>query len=269
MVDITWGKHRVLDTHVHRAYLGAKRVSYPENGRSLKINSAGESVSHIDCHDDYQWWWELGKKDTSDNYVCDSRVPGRDFVHYNAHIVAKEPSLQTPCIYGLDMDWYDGVHLKDRAFTAHERDSLERHARVSSVKTKNGETMGVKGTVVKRPMDLKLTHYHHMNALVALLSCHTDQSCESIICYPGREIRSGNPKWHGRPHVYQLYLHRHSCQIHAEGTADVKKQRLAVARRRLRTSLNDLMCHRDFLRRWIVVIMRWILMSFSFVFARC
>lgn len=139
---------------------------------------------------------------------------------------SKKPSLQTPCIYGLGMDWYDGVHLKDRAFTAHERDSLELHARVLSVKTTNGEMMGVKGTVVKRPMDLKLTHYHHMNALVALLSCRTDPSCESIICYPGREIRSGNPKWHWRPHVYQLYLHRHSCEIHceihAEGTADVK-----------------------------------------------
>lgn len=147
-----------------------------------------------------------------------------------AHSCKRALSTDSVHIRGLDMDWYDGVHLKDRTFTAHERDSLERHARVSSVKTKNGETMGVKGTVVKRPMDLKLTHYHHMNALVALLSCHTDQSCESIICYPGREIRSGNPKWHGRPHVYQLYLHRHSCQIHAEGTADVKEQQLAVLR---------------------------------------
>lgn len=92
------------------------------------------------------------------------------------------------------MDWYDGVHLTGRVFTAHERALLEQHAGVWNVHTDNGETLGAKGAGAKRPMDLRLTHYHHMNALVALLSCHMDSKCESIIRYPEREIQSGDPQ---------------------------------------------------------------------------
>lgn len=80
------------------------------------------------------------------------------------------------------MGWYNSLCLKGRILTSHERKSLESY--VSTVGTDDGEMIKAKGTVVKRPMDLKLTHYHHTNALLALMSCYIDSGCQTNICYP-------------------------------------------------------------------------------------
>lgn len=92
------------------------------------------------------------------------------------------------------MAWHDGVYSKGRFFTDHEKQVLEKYARVSITHTDNGDMISAKETVVKRPMDLKLTHYNHTNALIAFISCYTGSNRESVIHYPGREIQRANPK---------------------------------------------------------------------------
>lgn len=100
------------------------------------------------------------------------------------------------CIHEL-MAWYDGVYLKGRGFTVHERQAFERYAGVSLLQTDNGTTISEKRTLVKRPINLKVTHYHHMNALLAFMSCYTDPGVEPLIRYDEREIVAMPTAWHG------------------------------------------------------------------------
>lgn len=96
--------------------------------------------------------------------------------------------VSTRCIHELRMAWYDGVYLKGRGFTVHENQAFEKYAGVSLSQTDNGTTICGKRTFVKRPMNLKLTHYHHMNALLAFISCYTDPGVQPLIRYNEREI---------------------------------------------------------------------------------
>lgn len=86
------------------------------------------------------------------------------------------------------MSWYDGVYLKGRCFTAHEKRAFANHTGVTLTQTADGAKITGERIFARRPMNLQLTHYHHMNALLAFISCHTDLALESIIHYDDREI---------------------------------------------------------------------------------
>lgn len=86
----------------------------------------------------------------------------------------------------LIMSWYDSVRL-DRVFTAHEKQVFANTGVM--LRTETAATT-ISADMVRRPMNLPCTHYHHMNALLAFISYQTDLDIESLIHYDKRELRT-------------------------------------------------------------------------------
>lgn len=84
--------------------------------------------------------------------------------------------------------WHNCLLLKDRTLTDHEKKSLDG-VNVRSVSHNEVDVMiGPKDSPFTRPMNVQLTHYHHLNALLAMIACYFDPTVKSLYDYPVRHV---------------------------------------------------------------------------------
>lgn len=87
--------------------------------------------------------------------------------------------------------WYDCLLLKNRSLTDHEKEKLDR-VNVRSVSANGVDVMiGPKESLFTRPMYVQLTHYHHLDALLAIMACYFYPGVESSYNYPVRQVHRG------------------------------------------------------------------------------
>ncbi|XP_064814049.1 piggyBac transposable element-derived protein 4-like [Oncorhynchus masou masou] len=106
--------------------------------------------------------------------------------------------------------WYDCLLLKDRTLTDYEKEKLDR-VNVRAGSAEGGDvTIGPTDSLFTRPMYVPLTHYHHLDALLAIMACYVSREwkvCATIPVTPGPVVRSCSPPLSGtgqsdpvRPH---------------------------------------------------------------------
>lgn len=84
--------------------------------------------------------------------------------------------------------WYDCLLLKDRTLTDYEKEKLDR-VNVRAGSAKGGHvTIGPKDSLFTRPMYVPLTHYHHLDALLAIMACYVSPRVKSLYDYPVRHV---------------------------------------------------------------------------------
>lgn len=82
--------------------------------------------------------------------------------------------------------WYNSLLLQNR--TDHEKKTLQR-VDVSVINQNGGDVIGPRGKPFTRPMSIELTHYHHMEALLAMIACYIDPTVKSLYDYPERHVQ--------------------------------------------------------------------------------
>lgn len=100
----------------------------------------------------------------------------------------------------MTMAWYDCLLLKNRTLTEHEKRNLN-HVGISCMTRRGDELIGPKGGGFSRPRSVALTHYHHVNNLLAMMVCYVDPTVKSLSEYPVRDVQRTAEQ---RP-VYTLY----------------------------------------------------------------
>ena len=86
--------------------------------------------------------------------------------------------------------WYDCLLLKDRTLTDREKETLNS-VNVKSV-SRNGVDVMIgpnKDSPFIRPMHVELTHYHHLEALLAMVACYVDPTVQSLYEHPVRHVQ--------------------------------------------------------------------------------
>ncbi|TKS64986.1 hypothetical protein D9C73_027778 [Collichthys lucidus] len=78
---------------------------------------------------------------------------------------------------------YNCLLLKSRTLTDHEKMNLD-HVGVSYTSHEEYVLIGPKGGDFTSPMTIELTHYHHLDNLLALMACYVDPDVKSLSDYP-------------------------------------------------------------------------------------
>lgn len=81
--------------------------------------------------------------------------------------------------------WYDCILLEDREFTEHELAQLKR-VNLMCRNIKRGSVIGSHDTVLSRPISVQCTHYHPVQAVLALFAQHVDRTLKGD--YPARHV---------------------------------------------------------------------------------
>lgn len=89
---------------------------------------------------------------------------------------------------------YNCLLLKSRTLTDHEKTNLD-HVGVSYIPHEEYVLIGPKGGDFTSPMTIELTHYHHLDNLLALMACYVDPDVKSVSDYPVRHVQ---PRAHTR-----------------------------------------------------------------------
>lgn len=85
------------------------------------------------------------------------------------------------------MSWYDCLLLTNRILTTCEQKNLD-FVELKSVTCPQGVMIGPKESLFLRPMDLQLTHHHHLNAVLSIVSCYIYPQCQAALCYPASHV---------------------------------------------------------------------------------
>jgi hypothetical protein len=81
--------------------------------------------------------------------------------------------------------------LKNRTLTDHEKEKLDR-VNVRSASSNGVDVMiDPNESVFARPMYVQLTHYHHLDALLAIMACYVNPGVKSSYGYPVRQVHPG------------------------------------------------------------------------------
>lgn len=84
--------------------------------------------------------------------------------------------------------WFNCLLLKNRSLTTYEMERLKR-VNVQVVVDETDVVIGPKDSPLSRPMHVTSTHYHHLDALLAILVCYVDPSVKHLNGYPVRRVR--------------------------------------------------------------------------------
>lgn len=83
---------------------------------------------------------------------------------------------------------YNCLLLKSRTLTDHEKTNLD-HVGVSFITCMQDVLIGPKDGHFTKPMSVELTHYHHLDNLLAMMACYVDPNVKSISDYPVRHVQ--------------------------------------------------------------------------------
>ena len=85
--------------------------------------------------------------------------------------------------------FYDCLLVKNRILTKYEKETLQSVNVTFSI-LDDGDTMiGLTDSRFVRPMYLELTHYYHLDAILAMVATYIDPGVKSLHDYPMRHVR--------------------------------------------------------------------------------
>lgn len=85
--------------------------------------------------------------------------------------------------------WYDCIVLINRTLTEQERINIDHANLKVDIDILGNVTIGPKKSLFSRAMSVELTHYHHLDAILAMIACYVDPTVKSLCNYPVRQVQ--------------------------------------------------------------------------------